>query len=354
MIDQAPPEITPEVLAQNPALAFALSAFTFVVLLFLAGTITSWVFLAMRTKRGLPWLEIKAWSPRVWGLLDVVILAILVVACQIVFAAVGARMLNLDVSQAAENGIPLALATIANLGNLAAIGLGTAWIMLRFGVGPDHVGFRFSQFPRQVQIAVVAALAALPLVYLLMAAVSLGFESNYEHPLLEELKENATLGGYLLGFATAVFIAPLAEEFMFRVIIQGWLQSLPTSTLAVAIFGAQESPLNHFDPSPAAEPAANALPPIAAIDDYDPPTADSVVQAIPPIWPSVVTGILFGLAHWGYGLSFIPLIVLGIILGLLYRATQSIWPCVIVHMTLNGSSMAALGLGLLIEKAVGK
>ena len=64
-----------------------------------------------------------------------------------------------------------------------------------------------------------------------------------------------------------------------------------------------------------------------------------------------MTGILFGLAHWGYGLSFIPLIVLGIVLGMLYRATHSIWPCFLVHFALNSTSMLGLGLSILLERA---
>ncbi len=77
-------------------------------------------------------------------------------------------------------------------------------------------------------------------------------------------------------------------------------------------------------------------------------------QRLPPLWPALVTGVLFGLAHLGYGLSFIPLIVLGIILGLLYRATHSIWPSLMVHFILNSSSMIALGIGILIESVAKK
>ena len=346
MTDKVPPEITPEVLAQNPGLAIAISIFTTLLFVFLAGTLTTWVFLAIKTRRGEAWLQIETWSPRVWGLLDIVVLAILAVSCQVVFASTGARLLGLDVAQAAENGMPLTLTTIANLGNVAATVLGVAWIMLRFNVGASHVGFQFRQFPRQVKIAVVAALAALPLVYLMMAAVSQSFESDYEHPLLEELKANASLGGYLMGFVTAVLVAPFAEEFMFRVILQGWLQSLPSGSLTTAIFGAQAHPIGQ---SPIAAPSEPSAIPLADLEpaeasdssnEYESSGEPTSTAGIPPIWPSVATGILFGLAHWGYGLSFIPLIVLGIILGLLYRATQSIWPSVIVHMILNGSSMA--------------
>ncbi len=71
----------------------------------------------------------------------------------------------------------------------------------------------------------------------------------------------------------------------------------------------------------------------------------------PPVWPSFVAGTLFGFAHFDYGLSFIPLSVLGVVLGLLYRAKHSIWPCFVLHFALNAFAMASLGIALLVEAA---
>jgi hypothetical protein len=74
-------------------------------------------------------------------------------------------------------------------------------------------------------------------------------------------------------------------------------------------------------------------------------------RSIPPIWPSVITGILFGLMHIGYGMSFIPLSALGVFLGLIYRQTHSVWPCIIIHMMLNGFSMLMLAQLILLKNA---
>ena len=105
----------------------------------------------------------------------------------------------------------------------------------------------------------------------------------------------------------------------------------------------------------AIEPGSIDLPTTTAFIDSSElqPVGAPVADLVPPVWPSVVTGILFGLAHWGYGLSFIPLIVLGIVLGLVYRATHSIWPCILIHAMLNGTSMLALGATILIQRATG-
>jgi membrane protease YdiL (CAAX protease family) len=189
-----------------------------------------------------------------------------------------------------------------------------------------------------------------------MAAVNLGFDKQYSHPLLEEMKREGSLPAYLLAVVSAVLIAPLVEEFLFRVLIQGWLQSAPFGTIKSIFLGQrEESQLGFVATSTGINPTAtdNPYAPLNVTVTTLEPT-DSASEAIaltPPIWPSLVTGTLFGLAHLGYGLSFIPLIVLGIILGLLYRATHSIWPSLAVHFILNGSSMSAMGIAILIEQA---
>ncbi len=51
-----------------------------------------------------------------------------------------------------------------------------------------------------------------------MAAVSIGFDNKYSHPLLEEMKREGSLNAYLLAVISAVLIAPLVEEFSFPIL----------------------------------------------------------------------------------------------------------------------------------------
>lgn len=369
-------ELTPEFLEQYSLLSFALS---FIVLGMLTGTLASWTYLIVRAIRREPLLTVKPFTPRVWGLADVMFIAITSVICQIMFASAYVRFAgNADPDNGAGQ---LTAAVAASLGHVAAIVLALAWLALRFDVAPEHAGFRTRGWWRQLQIGVVTTLATLPIVYLLMAAVSVGLKTDYSHPLLDEVRRNATLGSYLLGALTAVLLAPLAEEFLFRVIIQGWLQSWAVSTPRQILFGAnladrKATSNNAWDVEADLVDAPSTSPQGVMTDPSSPPPyaaplntntrdvgaaagtldasgtlADAHLEYIPPVWPSIVTGILFGLAHWGYGLSFVPLIVLGIVLGLLYRATNSIWPCFLVHFALNGSSMLMLGLSIVIERA---
>ena len=46
------------------------------------------------------------------------------------------------------------------------------------------------------------------------------------HPLIKQMQSNGSLELLLVGIVTAVFAAPLFEEFVFRVLLQGWLERL--------------------------------------------------------------------------------------------------------------------------------
>jgi membrane protease YdiL (CAAX protease family) len=239
MNDQQTIELTPELLEQNPILAVALSAMSLMVIALLVGSLASWIYLILRVRRGQPLLVVEPCVPRVWGLADLMIVAVLIVVCQIAFASLYVRWAGAAAEGTGGEQVSSAVAAAASLGNVLAIGLSLVWLALRFQVAPAHVGFRVSGWWRQLQIGVVATLAVLPIVYLLMAAVSIGLQSEYKHPLLDEVRRNATLGSYLLGVVTAVLLAPLAEEFLFRVMLQGWLQSWAVSTPRQIVMGAR-------------------------------------------------------------------------------------------------------------------
>ncbi len=366
-------EITPELLEQNPGLAISISILSMLFIAMLLGSLASWGVIAIRMRRGQSLLAPEPWLPRAWGLVDLLMVAVFLFASQTFLGSIYLRLTGLQLEEGQP--MPLGLTTTASFGNLLAIVLTLMWMALRYGVGPEHVGFRLGNWRRQLYIGVLGTLAALPIVYLIMAVVSSTLETEYKHPLLEEIKSSATLNSYVLGFITAVVLAPLGEEFLFRVLIQGWLQSIPFRKLFENLVGASgnristmtasQTVLSPIDPAPDVLQQPALLPPTTSLAPdlnrtehsiavlpvaASPEVFDANVQ--PPIWPSVVTGILFGLAHWGYGLSFVPLIVLGIVLGLFYRATNSIWPCVLMHCVLNGSSMLGLGILVLYERAI--
>ena len=358
-MDQQPTiNISPEYLEQNPIVAIALMAFPLFFMAFVVGALTSWTFLIIRAVQGKPLLTPEPWKPRVWGFVDILVAVLFIIFWQFQSALIGYNVLGLGRQELpAAHSLSLPLATLSGLGNVAAMLTLCLWIIVRHRASLTQLGFGFVRWWKHIAIGVIAALASIPLVYALMAAVSVGFDNTYAHPLIEEMKRNGSLPAYLLAVTSAVLIAPLVEEFLFRVLIQGWLQSVPFGSIKSIVLGHRETTqlafatisadvnLTPSQDNPYA-PLSVTLNHFAATDANTEPSS-----LTPPIWPSFVTGTLFGLAHFSYGFSFIPLIVLGVILGLLYRATHSIWPSLVVHLILNGSSMLALGLSILIGRA---
>jgi membrane protease YdiL (CAAX protease family) len=420
-MNRQPPELTPEMLQQHPELMVAWIFVLGLLMFYLVGAVISWVYLGTRLYQGQPLLGVDPWRPRAWGFLDVVLVAVAAVVGQTLALLAGSLIMGQDPRNLAGNGgMTLTLAFLSGLGNLLAMIMIVVWISLRFGVGPGHAGFVAKGLPRHLLVGLMVGLAMLPVVYLMMFVVSIGLNTQYAHPLLDQVTKDRTLTAYLLGVAAAAIFAPLTEEFLFRVIIQGWLQSLPFKTAAANVVGALPTwmrPLSnsaaaadrgqgpgygdiaaahhsngthsvepqHLEQSSdlqrsvnpdagevdgeevieasvvhAGNPYATPGPDTAAAgavsrDDAGLQSSNGVAEPVlvPPVWPSVVTGILFGLAHWGYGLSFIPLIAMGIVLGLVYRATHSIWPCVLIHGMLNSTSMLMLGVMILQQNAAG-
>lgn len=66
-------------------------------------------------------------------------------------------------------------------------------------------------------------------------------------------------------------------------------------------------------------------------------------------WAIVISSLLFGVAHADPG-SFPVLLVIGLALAFLRWRTQSIWPCIMLHMLNNG--IAALAIVLTMQGAI--
>jgi membrane protease YdiL (CAAX protease family) len=147
----------------------------------------------------------------------------------------------------------------------------------------------------------------------------------------------------------AVVIAPILEEFGFRVLLQGFLESLSRGPLSLRlIFGGrrqtEDQDLVATAPQDLDSDTKTMLTSVYSQADS---TANVDQQTITdsrqlPWWPVVVSGLLFGLAHFDYGASWLPLAALGMVLGYLYRITNRIWPSLVVHCCLNGMTMLNL------------
>ncbi len=205
-----------------------------------------------------------------------------------------------------------------------AVILTTLFIMRRCRVSEDDVGWSFSRAGYDIRLGLtVFTMAVPPIMVLMMLATKLSGIA-YEHPVMEQSKKDPSL--LVPAFIMAVLCAPLTEEFGFRVLLQGFLEGFSQGrrTLERFILGASVD-VDH---------ATNVRP---------------VETNSVPWWPTVISGLIFGLAHFSYGVSWVPLVAFGIVLGGVYRITNRILPCLVVHACFNGLTMLMFSLSVIYK-----
>ncbi|MCA9040018.1 MAG: CPBP family intramembrane metalloprotease [Planctomycetaceae bacterium] len=140
-------------------------------------------------------------------------------------------------------------------------------------------GFRFDQPLDQIKSGVYSFFLAMPLVLLVMVLTSPLRSQEKTHELIKVMQQDGNLSNNLLIGFSVIILAPLTEELLFRVCLQGaWQERNPS--LAI-----------------------------------------------------VMTALLFAFIH---GLpDAYPLIPLALILGTLYYYKKSYLACVVLHMVFN-------------------
>jgi membrane protease YdiL (CAAX protease family) len=202
-----------------------------------------------------------------------------------------------------------------------------ALLILAFGATRIDLGLPESwpQFFADVRLGATMWAAALVPIYAIMIVLNFALEPTEGHPLVERLIQHHSLGMMAAAAFTAVVAAPLYEEAAFRLVLQGWLER-------VEFFSRRRTPI--------AEIEGEAV-------DADGAVRRSEFLYVPARtqWlPIIVSGTLFGVAHWGHGVSPLPLVLLGFILGYAYQRTHRIVPCITCHVMFNAFTFLMLAL----------
>lgn len=200
--------------------------------------------------------------------------------------------------QADPLGIQIRL-TAGIVGNLLLlVGI---WIGLRrqLNIGWRDLGWNAPTWWRDLGLGVAAFVAFIPIGGLVLQVVEWLFkETAEEHPLITLLQEDPGPGIWLTSFVLAVLTAPLVEELIFRVLLQGYLE--------------KREGMHSSSPG-------FRLPRFASLL-----IASGIFAALHP-WPSTI-----------------PLFLFALVLGYLYRLTHRLLPCVIAHTCLNLSTFVQL------------
>jgi len=227
---------------------------------------------------------------------------------------------------------------ISALGNCVAIGIILLWM---WNLGRDNLGkFGLAINRSKIGLGVKAAVVLLPPVLAVAALVNL-LVADYEHDVLDVLQRLRSPDVFAAMFFGTAIVTPIAEEILFRGLIQGGLQRLADGI--AGLVKSAESELAHDQQS-----ANGANDPAVAENSIgiSPEEEASTPRNWQPVtyWPVFAASAIFACIHLGQGAAPIPLFLLSVGLGYLYRQTGSLIPCIVVHMILNGMTLLAATL----------
>jgi membrane protease YdiL (CAAX protease family) len=270
----------------------------------MAVSLVTWIRLLWAFRSNLPSLpaSMVPMQPRdrpFWSPADALIMfgAMQVIAGLSVVGLLSSGWIAKESSQrSASDGIILISVTLAS--GIVASGLVFAWIRLRDSDAINKLSLRLNDADGMLGLR--ASLMILPPVLAISGLVSLLVP--YEHPVLDSMAGLRDPWMFSLIFVGTAIVTPFVEEFLFRVLLQGGLQRIA-----------------------------------------DPVVVDESGKTLPwqprAYWPMVFSSLVFASMHLGQGAAPIPLFVLSLGLGYLYRQTGNITAPMIVHMVLNGSTI---------------
>lgn len=332
-----------------------------------------WVLAFERRSHGFP---VVRWTPRrpiPWSILDLLVLAVIFV---IVIA--GTRQvanlvfdipLTLSDPETMSPKEKLDLLTIFSASELVFLLVSIVYLMWRPNASGTDLGWDRRYVFHDLGVGIAGYVMAIVPMLTLHALMQWLFGDEEKHPFIEMILTDPDPRYLWPILIAATVAAPLTEEFLFRVVLQGWLERLPVFRRSA---GSQSPDRDAPSASPPFQTEAEFPQSIEKVS-FDGETSGSVEDAInaevvdtsvvgartaatddswcaqtesePTQWgPILITGALFGLAHLGQGPAPISLVFLGVALGYIYQRTHRILPCLVLHFLVNLTAVMQLGL----------
>ena len=264
--------------------------------LLLSGLIAGLVWLSVALVRGKPLVRYEPRRRVPWSGFDVALsVATMLLTGAVVGILVGVRPDPKDIAD-----VRLAFGAVA-LSEVLSMAIILAILAQRARPNTIDLGFDARHWWHDLGRGLAAFLLVTPPVLYLHKVLTIYYP--YHHPVLDALGEHPDWWTLALATWLAVVIAPLFEEFVFRVVLQGWLEGRESRWRR-----------NH-----------------------------SLLRRVPRGVTSIaLSSFAFALAHAGSFPAPIPLFFFSLAAGYLYRQTHRILPSLVLHMCFNGLSISAL------------
>lgn len=120
-------------------------------------------------------------------------------------------------------------------------------------------GIQLARLPEQLRIGAMGFLASLLPVYTVIVLTSHWRTIEKQHPFLTFVQENPGPESVAWVVLTVAILVPIAEELQYRVVFQGWLQSMMPARFAVPVTAFVFSAVHGFPDSIALVPLALVL-----------------------------------------------------------------------------------------------
>jgi membrane protease YdiL (CAAX protease family) len=302
------------------------------IILVLALGLWGWANALRRLAAGRPILEFEPREPVPWGLVDVLFTAVTLLLTQVLVQVALWQLFDLRPVQPSDKMPPLARAVLVlgmGLAQIATAVLSLVFLRWSARARLRDVGIDVRRFEADVRTGLVAFAMLAPPVYAIQAVLTQWFPS--EHPLISLLQKRADPFVFAVVIFAAVLVAPVVEEYFFRVLLQGWLEkvlSRPRS-LRELLFASDETRLSTGIAKDSSQVGS--------------PHPGTNTER-PRYLPILASAALFAWMHAEHGPDPIPLFVLAVGLGYLYQRTHRILPSILVHFLLNYVSLAVLVL----------
>lgn len=298
-----------------------------------------------------PRLPLVAWSQRrsvPWALVDLVVIVGLQFIAGVVLHSAGFLPTG-EIEDLTLNDKHTLI--VANAGmSIGLLAVSVLLVAVRCNARSADLGWSWRELQGDLRLGLIGFVMLAPPVYALQGLL-VSFWKESKHPIVEMFQAAPDAAFFSLLFVSAALVAPLFEELMFRVLLQGFLEK------TVAFRGDLLELL--FGPMRFTHESSTRLPPELPQSDnpYAPP---QVLIAEPPLamgelsaeqpelrglaaWlPIGITSTIFALLHYSHGPDWIPLLLLAAGMGYLYQRTHRLLPSLVVHSLLNAMSMWGL------------